>query len=275
MRMRLSPRHLVDGSMLFLLVVTALRLVHVGRDPRADASIVTELTPPVKSGDIVRLPGVEWSAPRTVVLVVNSTCPACNANLPFYRLVAASKTPQVDVVALSEESPAAISAWFRQNQVNVTTIHSVVDATSRGLIQTPIILIVDARGRVTDQIVRKLDEPDQARVLERIRNPETAALDNSQRVREVSLSEVKATASRRSIQMLDVRPREGFQYSPLAGAKSIPYQELRTRAPVELDLHVPVVVECVRPDKRRAATCRAAAWWLVDAQFEDVSIVTR
>jgi hypothetical protein len=86
---------------------------------------------------------------------------------------------------------------------------------------------------------------------------------------------VTATASRRSVQILDVRPREGFPYEPRADAKNIPYPELSTRALVELDRHVPVIVHCLQPDKRLAALCRSAAWMLVDAHFEDVSIVTR
>lgn len=273
--MQLSPRRLVDGTILLLLVITTLRLVDVRRGPLADAAPVTELTPLLKSGDIFRLPGVEWSAPRTVILVVSSTCQACIANLPFYRQLAASKIPQVEIVALSQESPAAIGAWFRQTQVNVTTIHTVADATSLGLSLTPTILILDAGGRVTDLMIRKLDESDQARVLERIRNPETAALDNSYRVREISANELEAMRFGRPVHILDVRPREQFANGHRGGAKNIPYPELRARAPVELDLHVPVVVDCVKPTEGLARMCRGAARLLVDARFDDVSIVTR
>jgi rhodanese-related sulfurtransferase len=293
-RCRKTARDLVQGEAQYLSVVS---IVALERDLRrscrnecaysmyevltnqrlrlADAAPVTALAPPVKSGDIFRLPGVEWSAPRTVVLVVSSTCPACNANLPFYRQLAASKIPQVEIVALSQESPAAMGAWLSQNQVNVTTIHTVANASSLGLSLTPTILILDAGGRVTDLMIRKLDESDQTRVLERIRNRELVALDTSYRVREISVNDLEAMRSHRSIHILDVRPREQFANGHRGEAKNIPYPELSARAPVELELHVPVVVDCVKPSERLATMCRGAAWTLIDLHFDDVSIVTR
>jgi hypothetical protein len=147
----------MDVMILILLVTGALRLTGITRNPPVDTSSVTALTPPVKPGDILRLPGVEWSAQRTVVLMVSSKCPACVGNVPFYRQLAASAAPQLQVVAVSEEPEATVGAWLRENQVNVTRTHIVSDdASSHGLILTPMVLILDAEGRITDVMIRKL-----------------------------------------------------------------------------------------------------------------------
>jgi hypothetical protein len=168
----MSARRLVDATILLLLVITGLRFLDVTRKPATDTRLVPANVPAVKRGDIVRLPRVAWSAPRTVVLVVSSTCHACNANVPFYRQLQVLTTSEVPVVAVSSQPEVVIGNWLRQNQIEVKDIHRVVDPLSHGLTLTPMILIVNAEGRVIDLMIRRLDETDQARVLERVRNPQ-------------------------------------------------------------------------------------------------------
>lgn len=270
MQTRLSLRRLIDGTILLLIVITGWRILHVTRHPLADTSLVTPVTPAVRIGDIFRLPSVEWSAPRTVVLVISSTCPSCNANVPFYRKLASLATSQVQVVAVSAQPEAEIRDWFRQNQVDVRSIHRLVDPLSHGLTLTPMVLMVNAEGRITDLMIRKLDETDQARVLERVRQPRTVALDNSQQLREISTTDLHRITGR--VQILDVRSRDHFHSGHRADARNIPSPELEARAPIELDLSSPVVVDCLQP---KATACRGAAWTLIEAGFGDVSLLIR
>lgn len=268
MRARLLFRGLIDATILLLLVLTASRLIGVARYSSATSSANT---PAVKRGDILSVPGVRFVAPRTVVLVVNSTCPACNANVPLYRRLASMATAQVQVLAVSSEPGAVIAKWLRENRVDVTGVTRVADPLSHGLSLTPVILIVDAAGRVTDLMIRKLDDKDQARVVERVRDPNSVALDNSLQVHEISLADFPHITSHR-VQLLDVRPRDYFRDGHRPDAVNIPSTELAARAPIELDSSSPVIVDCLQS---KAVACRSAAWTLVDAGFGHVSLLIR
>jgi rhodanese-related sulfurtransferase len=272
-QLKWSLRRVIDVAILLLLLITGWRVVDAMRDPHGDTARASALTPAVKPGDVFRLPGVVWSAPRTVVLVLSTTCPACNDNLPFYRQVSAAASPEVQVVAVSHQPVVVVGEWLRRHQVSVRSIHNVADPPALGLTLTPMVLIVDAEGRVTDVMIRKLAEPDQVRTLARIRDAAAAAVDNSQQMRELSASAVEELTSLGRIQIVDVRPRQRFQAGHRSGARNIPYPELSSRAPIELDVAVPVVVDCLQPVA--AARCRSAGWVLIAARFDDVSILIR
>lgn len=271
MQKRLLLRRLVDSLILVLVVITVWRVLTVTREPLANSSIAGADAVPVKSGDVLRLASVEWSAPRTVVLVVSSTCPACNANVAFYRQLAHLATSQVHVIAVSDQPEGVTGGWLRQNQVNMTSVHKVSDPLSHGLTLTPMVLIVNGEGRITDLMIRKLDATDQARVLERVRNPAAMALNNSQQFRDISTADLQRMRSRR-IQIVDVRSRDQFFNGHRADARNIPSAELAARAPIELDSARPVIIDCLQP---KATGCRGAGWTLVDADFPDVSVLIR
>lgn len=271
MKIRLSLRKLVDVIILVLFVIAAWRIIGVRSRSSEDLSLVTPLTPAVKPGDILRLPGVDWSTGRTVVLVVSSTCPSCNADIPFYRQLGTAATPAAQVVAVSAEGAPVISDWFRQNEVDVRRTYHVADPLSHGLTLTPMVLIVNAEGRVTDLMIRKLTEADRELILERVRNPSAAALDNSGQLREISTAELQRMGSRQ-IQLLDVRSRDHFRKSHRPAARNVPAPELKARARIELNSGSPIVLDCLQP---RAVACRSAGWTLVDAGFADVSLLIR
>jgi rhodanese-related sulfurtransferase len=267
-------RHVLDVTILLLLVVTAWRIVsNTAHDP-ADSALVRGITPAIKIGDLLALPGVTWSAPRTVVLVVSSSCPACNDNLPFYRRLATIATPQLQVVVVSTQPISVIGAWLNGNHVSLKSIHKLNDPLSLGLTLTPMVVILNAQGRVTDLMIRKLDDRGQAQVLERLTNPNALALDNSGPIREISTQELAtlSLSSRHKIQLLDVRSRDGFRDGHRVDATNIPAPELNARAAIELDKSVPVIVDCLQPGR---TACRSAAWTLIDAGFHDVSLLIR
>jgi len=252
--------------------MTAWRVVGSTRDSRPDSSVGTPVTPAIKTGDLMGLPAETWSAPRTVVLVLSSTCPACIENLPFYRELAAQATSQLPVVVVSNQPQDEIAGWLARNQVEVKSIHTVTSLPAHGLTLTPMVLIVNAEGVVTDLMIRRLDEAKQAQVLGRLRNPNATALDNSQQIREISVDDWQRMTSGRRVQILDVRSRERFRSGHRADARNIPSRELDARAQIELDLRLPVIVDCLQPE---ANACRNAAWTLIDGGFDDVSLLIR
>jgi rhodanese-related sulfurtransferase len=271
-------RRLVDGAIILLLLATAWRLLGASRQPNAYGLPATPLTPAVKSGDILRLPGVPVTADRTIMLFVSSTCPACNENLPFYRQLSALGSSDVALVAVSAEPTEVVSEWLRHGQVDVDSIHNVPAPLSYGLTLTPTVLVLDAEARVTDLMIRRLDNADQARLLTRLQNSEASRLDNSLDVREISDTEIEnikqqGIQTKHPAQLVDVRLRDGFRYSHREGARNIPAEELTARAPFELDPRAPVIIDCMQPGAR--ATCRPAALMLRSLGFDSVFIVIR
>jgi len=268
-----AARRFIDAAIIVLLIITGWRLLSLSHRPADDTGRASALTPAIKPGDMFRLPDVAWAAPRTVVLIVSSTCPACNDNLPFYGQVAALATEQTGVVAVSAEPEAIVGSWLREHHVAVQEIYRLKDLSAHGLTMTPMVLIVDAQGRVTDLMIKRLTQSDQAMVLERVRSPGAPALDNSKQIRELSTHELAAMSTRGDIQMLDVRTRETFQRGHRDGARNIPSRELGARALLEADSRIPVIIDCLAPGA--ASYCRSAAWELVDAGFSDVAILIR
>jgi len=268
MRLSVSSRTVLDVALVLLLVLTGWRML----DARNRATVVgknSESTPSVKRGDILRLPGVNWSASRTVVLVVSTTCPACDSSTPFYKKLAALVTPDLDVVTVAAEPPDAVSGWLQAKGVSLTRIHQASDLTSLGLHMTPVLLIVDRAGGVTDIMNKRLQPADEARVLDRLQQATAGPLDNSGQVHEFSEEELKHI---RNVRLLDVRSRERFDAGHLPGASNIPLAELDSRAELELDREEPVVVDCLSPN---AIGCRAAAWGLVSQGFGDVGVLIK
>ena len=119
MRLSVLSRTVLDGALVLMLLLTGWRVL----DSRSRTTIVhhknSVTVPSVKRGDIIRLPGVNWTAARTVVLVVSATCPYSNASTPFYKQLAALATPDLDIVAVAPEPADRAGAWLRTKGVHL------------------------------------------------------------------------------------------------------------------------------------------------------------
>lgn len=228
------------------------------------------MSPSLKRGDLLKIPGVDWSlSSRNIVLVLSPTCPACNENLPFYRRLALKRDIRVSVV--SREPPGVTGQWLEASAIRPADVRQVEDLDALGVVLTPSLLMVAPTGEVTDIVLRKLSESDEARILQRIEDPSVPFLDNSQYISEVSLNQLESVGFE-SIQLLDVRSRDRFRRGHRAAALNIPLAELKDRSRIELDSQAPVVVDCLQP---AGGACRAAAWTLLDSGFRNVSILIR
>lgn len=262
-------RRAFDIAIIVALAVTAWRLLHVMRPEAETPEAVTVSS--IKLGDTLRVPGLSLARNRTVVLVLRSSCPACNANLPYYERLSLLASADVEMVVLTTEPEADARRWLRDNQVQVNRIIRT-EPSAHGLTLTPIIMIVDRQGLVSDIAIRQLDRDQQDAVIGRVRHKDLyAAFDNSQQIGEISEGQFSALEAG-SVQLLDVRPRELFKRSHQLNARNIPVNELAARATVELDASVPTVVDCAQP---RSAGCRSAAWILIDAGFTNVALMLR
>lgn len=69
--------------------------------------------------------------------------------------------------------------------------------------------------------------------------------------------------------LVDVRNRREFEMDSTPQAENIPLDELQVRAPVELDLEMPVAIECSRLSQDR---CQTAAAYLKGEGFNQVTM---
>jgi rhodanese-related sulfurtransferase len=269
MRLSVLSRTALDGALILLLLLTGWRVV----GSRSRTTIVghknSVTVPSVRRGDVVRFPGVNWSAARTAVLVVSTTCPASNASTPFYRQLATLAIPNLDFVVVAPEPPDTVRAWLRSKDVPLTRIYQASDPASLGFHLTPTLLIVDRTGHVTDIMLQKLRPSDEQRVVERLEQAGASPLDNSQELHEFSSEDIKHI---QNVQLLDVRKRDRFDAGHLQGARNIPVAELGSRAEIELQRTEPIVVDCLSPE---SGTCRAAGWGLIKQGFSDVGVLIR
>jgi hypothetical protein len=110
-------------------------------------------------GREVQLPGADWhAAPISVLLQISSTCPYCNASMPFYQQLMAvrqARTAKVPVIVASTDAVAIMRKHLEDEQVTVDKVlHSRPDVFAA---VTPTVYIVDSHGVVQRAFVGKLD----------------------------------------------------------------------------------------------------------------------
>jgi hypothetical protein len=134
-------------------------------------------------------------------------------------------------------------------------------------------LVISNDGRVTDIAQRAVSPVVQQQFLRRVSHPEdpmrTVVTYNAD---EITPREFSAYGPDWPGQILDVRDRRSFALSHREGARNIPFDELPVRAPAELDLSRPVLVDC---DERRPDLCRIAGAQLIEEGFSEVRILLK
>ena len=110
-------------------------------------------------GREVSLPGANWqSAPVSVLLEISSTCPYCNASMPFYRQLMAARQAagaKIPVLVASADAVAVMQKHLADQQVSVDKVlHSPPEGFDTG---TPTVFVVDNKGVVKRAFVGQLD----------------------------------------------------------------------------------------------------------------------
>lgn len=104
-----------------------------------------------KTGDIVR--GIPQDAlresPRTLLIQVNSDCPACESALPFYRNVRQVRDERLPlrILAVTVEEPSVCREYLRENSISVDGVLSPEPGEKR-LRMTPALVLVDSNAVV-------------------------------------------------------------------------------------------------------------------------------
>lgn len=252
-------RRVFDAAVLVAVVVTAWRFIGSprGRESTAEAAPVTR----VKLGSPLKLLGHGWPA-RTVVLAVQTTCAACNADLPFYAaLTTGLAVSSAELLVLAPDSPTVISGWLESRAIRATT-RPQVDLAGMGFVVTPTLAIVNGQGIVTDLLAGGLSPEQEAAVFQRLNGVSTTPLNNTRYAALQTESEFERLAGPPGQIIVDVRSREAFAAGHRFGAVNIPHDELVVRAPIELPLSSPIAIDCLRT---RFSMCEIAGERLIKA----------
>lgn len=214
------------------------------------------------------IPSLERAA---LLLVVSPICPACNrTGAQLARILSAARQSR-EVVVLGREPASELDAWLQGHDIPRDSVRQLAAPDRLGLLATPTLLLVDSGKSVTD-IWLGVVTPDAERHIMR-RLTEGAGgppFDNSAFAEEIEPAEVEDRLQSGTVLGVDIRRRDDPNRKTPANVLNIPYDELMTRAPVELPTGMPIAVFCPSGQYMR---CRAAGALLRGAGFADVSIV--
>lgn len=226
----------------------------------------------------VRVPNAElWlgsDIERTAILVLDIACHACLASRPFHRelgrIVADTRSTQL--IVLSENPIPVVRQWLDEGGIAGRAVR-IPSRKALGILATPMLLLANSEGLVTDISIGTLNQADSARFEARLRGDiEAQPLVLPYSLREASVSEQPHTDTWIGPQLVDTRERLDFAREHSPGAVNIPDDELAVRAPAELRRSQPVFVDCRYGDQ---AECRLAAGRLVRQGFASVTVVLR
>jgi len=211
----------------------------------------------VSAGETLSLPVPEDPERRTLVLALSTDCPYCRASLPFYRRVSAlSDKRMVRTLALFPSSERIGSEYLASERLTVDFVRQA-DLSALGIVAVPTVVLVDAKGRIEQTWTGKLSDSQEKQLLEQLRSASAPVRTAGSGFRGTHLLSLeaflveKATPEGRVI--LDTRTRDDFAKAHLAGARSLPADEVPVRARIELAPETPVLLYCDdgRPGSRR------------------------
>jgi thiol-disulfide isomerase/thioredoxin len=111
------------------------------------------------------LPDVDWAKNgRTLILAVSTQCHFCVDSLPFLQRVAKEAGCHVKLLALLPQNKTAAEAFLSKGGVRVDDVRQVA-LDSIGVRGTPMLLLVDEAGTVTDTWKGKLAPDQEGQVL--------------------------------------------------------------------------------------------------------------
>jgi thiol-disulfide isomerase/thioredoxin len=135
-------------------------LIHVVQFARSSESHAAH----VLIGRTVQLPHVALSQQHATLLVgISTTCPYCDASMPFYRQLAEQSRGRVDVYAVMPESPAVATKFLAGMKFPVREVSADLGAVGIG--STPTLLMVDGTGTIRHAWVGMQDRAGEQNIL--------------------------------------------------------------------------------------------------------------
>lgn len=273
MRVRLA-RPLAFATDLVIIVGTIALIVRASGSPRTSARVAQTTAAELSfgPGHLLSIEGVEWhQGDRTVLLALQTKCPACNRSVDFYRkLFAACATSSGCRDCLIATEPRdTVREWVQANHITARHIATVARPVDLGLHTTPTLAIIDARGVITDVGVGVLTRAEEERFLARMnRQPGVEPVNTERQPTIISAEEdLPAFVRRLNVHLLDLRERDDCAVSRHSAATCLPLRELKVRAPIEFERDAVLVVDCSRVT---STACRQATDQLFRDGFRNV-----
>ena len=144
-----------------LVVVLAKRYIFTGPTPE---------TPQSNIGATLSLPGIDWSQNnKNLLLVLSDSCKYCTESAPFYQRLAQERA-QRQTFRLTAFFPQPVSEGRKYLNGLGVGIDDVMELSPRAIRirGTPMILLVNNAGVVTDEWLGKLPPDREAEVLSRL-----------------------------------------------------------------------------------------------------------
>lgn len=190
-------------------------------------------------GDRLCVPGIDFSrAEAHLVLGTSPVCPACQLSSRFYSALGERAQKVGLPLYVLAQGPV------RPNQTlpSFTTQVVTVNLKSVGMVRTPSVAMVDSQGVITAMSTGLVANGREAAVLDELM---AGASSVSSRMKSISVEELRSIQVSEPVQLVDpgetAAPRSE---SPLSQEVRIPWREIGTRAPYELDRNRLIVVDC-------------------------------
>jgi len=241
-----------DSVIVLCFCATALRLgyTHLGLGAKLAAPTpdVSEARQLIEPGELLGpLNGAPSDHLRSIVLVVSTSCPACNESVGFYRQLATERTAANAVLnVVSPEPSERIANWLKANLIASDHIIQVTRPLELGLLEAPMVILSDSLGVVTDVLSRQLSSDQEQSLLDRVRDASQTPLNNSSNVRVIGDEELNSLRTRKHVTAIDIRSRDDFDKEHKRDFINIPHDELTTRARAEFQVHDTIVVDVSR-----------------------------
>jgi len=204
-------------------------------------------------GAKLSLPDVDWATNgKTVLLVLQSGCRFCSESALFYRRLAqelfGQRSPRL--IAILPQSVNESKKYLNDLGVSIDEIRQA-SLKLLGVSGTPMLILVNNAGAVTDLWFGKLTASQEAEVFSRLQADNlVGGTDNTiprpnTETTNISADDLKqAIDNRQRVIVLDVRERAEYAEGHIPGARNIPVDELSARAIRELPRSNLVVAYC-------------------------------
>ncbi len=121
----------------------------------------------IRSGININLPGEKWvGGRRTLLLGLSSSCHFCTESAPFYRELLL-KGASIRLVAVMPQTPDEGRKYLSNLGIHLDDVRQV-SLDTLGITGTPTLILVNAKGVVTDVWQGKLTPDQEAQVVSRL-----------------------------------------------------------------------------------------------------------
>jgi thioredoxin-related protein len=127
-----------------------------------------------KGKPLAQIPGVDYkSAPRTLLIAMNSNCGYCNESIPFYRELKEAQrehNEKTRIIAIFSDMENIAKHYVKQKQLDMEAI-AEVNLKTLNVDATPTIILVNSSGTILDFWIGKLSPDDEQLVVKSISAP--------------------------------------------------------------------------------------------------------